>query len=186
MKKMIFPDIKNCLPGLVVISIFGLLFSPLWADCIQPSQLIMTILSENTLSGVAGDFVVVEAQIQNIGNEPVSGITTYLTLCDRENKLPVDLEDWSAEKGLFIGTIEPGQIFPLTWKIHFVKAGDYSLAIIAIIETESNPQVSSLTIFKVSPKINLNPGYVLPVALGMPVILVLFFLVIMYYRKQNK
>ncbi len=80
------------------------------------------ILSSKSLSGTAGDFVTVQGQIVNVGSKPLGDVTTYLSLMDNQNKLPVDLEDWSAEKGLYIGTIDSGQTLPLNWKIHFVKA----------------------------------------------------------------
>jgi hypothetical protein len=167
---------------ILVASIF-LLVHKTQADTNLP--LTLDILSSKDLNGVAGDFVTVQAQITNTSKQPITDITTYLSLVDNENKLPVDLEDWSAEKGLFIGTIEPNQVFPLNWKIHFVKAGTYSLVIIATSPASETPQVSKITHFKVNPKINLNPAKVLPVALGMPIILLLIMGVI-NYRRQRK
>ncbi len=93
------------------------------------------------------------------------------------------MEDWSAEKGLYIGTIEGGQVLPLDWKIHFVKAGQYSLSIIAIQPDREIPVVSRLTHFTVAPKINLNPGQVLPVALGTPLIITLVLFALNYRRR---
>jgi hypothetical protein len=143
-----------------------------------PPLLVINITSSKTLNGTAGDYVTVEGTITDIGNKPLHDIVTYLSLVDNGTKLPVDLEDWSAEKGLHIGTIDAGQTLPLNWKIHFVKAGKYSLIIVAEAAGYDLPQTSGITQFNVNPKINLNPGQVLPVALGTPVILtgILFLL----------
>jgi hypothetical protein len=149
------------------------------------SDLRLSILSNQTLSGTAGDFVNVRGTITNTGDQPISSITTYLSLVDTENRLPVDLEDWSVERGLFIGTIGPGQVFPLNWRIHFVKPGQYNLVIIASRADSSVPEVSSQTTFFVMPKQNLNPGQVLPVALGMPV-LVGGMLLLANYRRHRQ
>lgn len=124
-------------------------------------------------------------QITNVGPKPVTDITTYLSLVDTENKMPVDLEDWSVEKGLYIGTIEPGQTLPLNWKIHFVKAGTYSLIIVAKAPSSDIPQVSSITQFTVSPKHNLNPGQVLVAALGTPIVLIFILLMVRYRRRVD-
>jgi ABC-type transport system involved in multi-copper enzyme maturation permease subunit len=148
-------------------------------------SLSIDILSADTLDGTAGDFVTVQSKITNIGSQPISDVTTYLSLVDNQNKLPVDLEDWSAEKGLFIGTIEPGQTMPLNWKIHFVKAGTYSLAVVAISPMSGTPEVSKLTYFQVNPKHNLNPGKILPVALGMPIAVLLALAAASFRRRQN-
>jgi hypothetical protein len=151
----------------------------------QSNPLVLEILSSDKLSGTAGDYVTVNAQIKNTSQQPITDITTYLSLVDTQSKLPVDLEDWSAEKGLYIGTIEPDQIFPLNWKIHFVKAGIYSLIIVAIRAGSEIPQVSGITSFQVNPKRNLNPGQVLPVALGTPIVLILIFSIVNYKRQTR-
>lgn len=170
--------------SILILSVFlSLLALTVKADTGLP--LVLDILSSKNLNGTAGDFVTIQGQITNISKQPISDITTYLSLVDNGNKLPVDLEDWSAEKGLFIGTIEPGQILPLNWKIHFVKAGTYSLVVVATSPISETPQVSKITHFQVSPKRNLNPGKVLPVALGMPVFL-LFVMAIINYRRQRE
>lgn len=145
--------------------------------------LTLKILSEKTLSGTAGDFTTVNAQISNSGLQPLNDITTYISLVDESNKMPVDLEDWSAEKGLFIGTIDSNQTLPLNWKIHFVKAGKYSLIIVAETAGQEIPEVSSIVHFTVKPKLNLNPGQVLPVALGTPIV-VLFIMLLLNYKRN--
>ncbi len=143
------------------------------------------ILSAKTLDGTAGDYVTVRGEINNALPTQVSNITTYLSLVDTGTKLPVDLEDWSAEKGLFIGAIDSGQTLPLEWKIHFVKAGTYTLSIIANIEGQEKPVTSVLTYFNVNQKKNLDPGHVLPVALGEPLILLLAFGFLSYHRNRK-
>lgn len=151
-----------------------------------PSNLSIEITSSKTLSGTAGDFVMISGAIKNNGTAPLSNITTYLSMADNDTKLPVDLEDWSAEKGQYIGTIDAGQTLPLNWKIHFVKAGTYSLIIVAEVAGNEIPQVSSITQFKVSPKINLNPANVLPVALGTPIVLIFVLFLLTYRRKLEE
>jgi hypothetical protein len=151
----------------------------------SPPQLAINITSSKTLSGTAGDYVTVDATITNIGNKSLGDIITYLSLVDDVTKLPVDLEDWSAEKGLYIGTIEAGQTLPLNWKIHFVKAGNYSLIVVAEAAGNELPQVSSITRFNVEPKINLNPGEVLPVAFGTPVVLIVLLFLLISRRRVD-
>ena len=150
------------------------------------SGLSLTILSSQTLSGVAGDFVTVNGTITNTGSSPISGVTTYLSLVDADLHVPVDLEDWSAEKGLYIGTIDTAQSLPLNWKIHFVKAGHYSLVLVATQTDRNVPQVSTVTHFIVNPKRTLNPGHVLPVALGVPVLLAFLLTLNSYWRQRRE
>ena len=164
---------------LIIFSSQSVLAAPL----AQANLLTIAILSAKNLSGTAGDYATILGQITNNTNQPITDVTTYLSLVDTGNKLPVDLEDWSAEKGLFIGTIDTGQTLPLNWKIHFVKAGTYTLTVIAEIAGQDKPLTSTLTQFIVRPKRNLNPGQVLPVALGMPILLLAIMAVIQYRRS---
>ena len=145
----------------------------------------LLVCSRFTVSGIAGDYASISGVITNKTDHPISDVTTYLSLVDTENKLPVDLEDWSAEKGLFIGTIDKKQSLPLLWKIHFVKAGTYSLIVIGTVAGKDKAIVSSITKFNVVPKKNLNPGHVLPVALGVPIIILLFMSLIQYRRSMK-
>ncbi|MCL5017278.1 MAG: hypothetical protein M1155_01265 [Patescibacteria group bacterium] len=169
-----------------ILILVSILFLPItFAEASTNSPLSFNILSPSSLSGTAGDFVTVQSQITNTGTTSLSEITSYLSLVDTENKLPVDLEDWSAEKGLFIGTIEPKQTLPLNWKIHFVKAGKYSLIVVAEIAGKNYPQTSTIVNFSVGPKQNLNPGKVLPVALFTPIV-ILFVMVLLTYKRNSK
>ncbi len=172
----------------IILLIAELLLTPMaLANRPQASSMPVniTISSAKTLNGTAGDYVTVTGQITNSTQKNINNITTYLSLVDTANKLPVDLEDWSAEKGLYIGTIAPGQILPLNWKIHFVKAGVYALTVIAEVAGNDTPIASIITDFTVNPKKNLNPGEVLPVALGMPILLIGIMFIIQYRRNAK-
>jgi hypothetical protein len=151
-----------------------------------PPSVEINITSSKALSGTAGDYVIVEGTITNIGDKPLNDLVTYLSLVDNGTKLPVDLEDWSAEKGLHIGTIDAGQILPLSWKIHLVKAGTYLLIIISEAAGYDLPKTSGIVQFIVAPKVNLNPGEVLPAALGTPVVLICVLLLLAHRRRVRQ
>lgn len=168
------------------ISIFVIILTSCAYARSLPPPLVINITSSKTLGGTAGDYVTVEGTIKDIGDKPLNDIVTYLSLVDNETKLPVDLEDWSAEKGLYIGTIGADQTLPLNWKIHFVKAGTYSLIIVAEAAGYDFPQASSIVQFNVNPKTNLNPGEVLPVALGTPVALTSILFLLAHRRRVEE
>jgi len=169
----------------ILVLVFMLFAYPFYARAEDASSIELHILSSRTLSGTAGDFVTVEGEITNSNSRAVNNITTYLSLVNADTKMPVDLEDWSAERGLFIETIDAKQTLPLTWKIHFVQSGRYTLTIVADIEGNDMPIASKLVYFKVFPKKNLNPGHVLPVVLGEPILIVFAFLALRYWRDRK-
>lgn len=167
---------------LLALSLVAGMPVPLRAQTLPP-PLAIDVLSATPLNGTAGDYVTVKAQITNTGEKPLNDVTTYLSLMDRDNKMPVDLEDWSVEKGLYIETIESKQTLPLEWKIHLIKAGSYTLLILAVTPSSPIPLVSTIIPFTVAPKRNLNPGHVLPVALGTPLVLILILSLLSYKRR---
>jgi hypothetical protein len=157
----------------------------LYAQATAPLPLDVSISSGRALSGVAGEYVTLEAEVVNVGTQPINSVTTYLSLVDVGARMPVDLEDWSAEKGLFIGTIAAGETLPLVWRVHLIRSGDYTASVVAEAEGVDLPVVSRLTYLKVLPKRNLNPGNVLPVALGEPILLVFGFLLLRFWRTRK-
>ena len=157
-----------------------------YAQPTPPLPLDVSISSGRTLSGVAGEYVTLQAEIVNVGTQPITNVTTYLSLVDVDARMPVDLEDWSAEKGLFIGTIAAGETLPLVWKIHLIRSGDYTASVVEEAEGADLPVISRVTYLKALPKRNLNPGNVLPVALGEPILLVFGFLLLRFWRTGKR
>ena len=66
-----------------------------------PSDIKVDITSAHRVNGIAGQFIKIEGIITNLRhNETINGGIAYISIVDIKNKIPIDLEDWSAEKGL--------------------------------------------------------------------------------------
>jgi len=144
------------------------------------------ISSPQQINGVTGQHITVRGVITNVGhNDDVSGLA-YISLVDTQNRVPLDLEDWSASKGIYMASIAHGQSVPVEWDVRLVKAGSYSIIILFSEDGGvSSPFVSQKVLLEVASKKNLNPGNVLPVAFGTPVLLVGIFVVITYIRGKK-
>ena len=150
------------------------------------------ILSDHSLHGIAGQFIKIQGAIVDL-NPSTNSIKTnrsgiaYISIVDLKDRVPVDLEDWSVEKGLYIPFIEYGQSLPLEWNVRLVKAGSYTISI--LFNSNDNiyapPVVSSRIAMEVAPKHNLNPGNVLPIAFGVPASLMGFFGILNYIRGRK-
>lgn len=150
----------------------------------------VNLVSSATIEATAGQIITVNAEVSNTGNESVSGIA-YISIVDEETKIPIDLEDWSAQKGIYLQKIQPGQSISTNWSVRLVKSGTYTVAILFSrdakggVADSSPPAVSSRTVLTIAPKINLNPNNVLPVAFGMPLLLVIILGVLHYWRGRK-
>lgn len=152
----------------------------------QGENIKIEVTSSPQIHGVAGQIIKIEAKITNTGSGPAGGIA-YISIVDLIGKAPIDLEDWSAAKGLYIPAIQPGQPLPLEWNIRLVKAGSYTIDILFNKDSDlSSPPVSSPKIFMdVQPKLNLNPENILPVAFGVPAVLLAALGTINYTRGRK-
>lgn len=150
------------------------------------------ILSSNTLHGTAGQFVKIDGKITNLNpssssNKNNGSGIAYISIVDIKDRVPVDLEDWSVEKGLYIPFLESGHSLPLEWSVRLVKAGSYNVDILfnSNGDPHAPPITSSRVIMEVEPKLNLNPGNILPVAFGVPLGLMGFFGTINFIRGRK-
>ena len=157
----------------------------------QPQQSgdIKIEVTSSNVHGVAGQIIKIEGKITNLGtgSSNNSGGIAYISIVDLVDKVPVDLEDWSAEKGLYIPSISAMQSLPLEWNVRLVKAGSYSVDILYNRDSNlSSPSVaSSKIIMDVQPKFNLNPENILPVAFGVPATLLAVMGSIKYHRGRK-
>jgi hypothetical protein len=165
--------------------------SPGQPNLAQPSKALsadvrVDITSSTQVSGVAGQFVTVRANLTNLSpNETVSGVA-YISVVDIKNSLPIDLEDWSAQKGIYIPSIAPSQTVTSEWSLRLVTAGSYTVDVLYNRNGDlSSPAVSPRISLEVAPRVNLNPGNVLPVAFGVPALLVAVFAVVNYRRGKK-
>lgn len=125
-----------------------------------------------SLSGKAGQYVKLPAKVTNTSNAPVKDVVAYVSLVDvtRGQQAPVDLEDWSAHRAVTIPTLAAGQSKDVSWSLRLVKGGDYVVYANAIAGGSTRASVGQEVPLTVTAQKNLNPGGVLPVAIGVPIV----------------
>lgn len=171
----------------------------------------INITSPLVVNGTTGQIIAIKGTISNLepaASAPAAGIA-YISIVDTTAKVPIDLEDWSAEKGLYIPAIAGGQSLPLNWNVRLVKAGNYTVDVLfnkedgarggsgsipphsqpSSISSSSSllppPITSQRIVLEVAPKLNLNPGNVLPVAFATPAALIAILALINYIRGRR-
>jgi hypothetical protein len=103
---------------------------------------------------------------------------------------PVDPEDWSPKRTQAIGTLTAGQSATQSWSIHAILEGNYMVYMVLVPQpngpqSTSQPVASTGIHMTVTPFARLNPGGVLPLAIGMPVGLTLLMFVLMWNRNRS-
>jgi hypothetical protein len=88
----------------------------------------------------------------------------------KNQQAPVDLEDWSAQRAVTIGSLAPGQSKDVGWSLRLIKGGSYVVYANAIERGSTRVSVGQEVPLAVVAQKNLNPDNVLPVALGVPIL----------------
>ncbi|HEV8265299.1 MAG TPA: ABC transporter permease subunit [Gemmatimonadales bacterium] len=102
----------------------------------------------------------------------------------------VDPEDWSPQRTQYIEPLAPGQSTSLDWRVNAILDGDYMVYMVAIpapgsADATSQPVASAGIHLTVTPYTKLNPGGVLPFAIGGPVVLGLLILFVYRHRRKQ-
>lgn len=103
---------------------------------------------------------------------------------------PVDPEDWSPERLQAVDPLEPGQASELHWEVDPILEGDYLVYMVLAPEpggrmSTSQPVTTPAIHLTVTRYTWLNPGNVVPLAIGMPVALTAVWLGLRALRRRE-
>jgi hypothetical protein len=128
----------------------------------------------NPVSPQMGDWLSFHTVIRNDGTTPVDGLIAWISLVetDRGKEQPVDLEDWSAHKAVTASSLGPGQTLETDWPVRLIQAGTYRVMVSAISRNGDNLAASPFADFTVRQKPVVESRRVLPVAFGVPLLIV--------------
>jgi hypothetical protein len=102
----------------------------------------------------------------------------------------VDPEDWSPQRTQYIETLAPGESATLSWRVNAILEGDYLVYMVVISQpadekSTTHPVASPAIHLTVTPFTKLNPGGVLPYAVGGPIVLLLGMSLLHRHRRRQ-
>jgi hypothetical protein len=139
----------------------------------------------------AGDAVFYNTVVTNTDTEATPPLSLAMNIINLDAAGDiVDPEDWSPQRTQYIETLTPGQSTTLSWRVNAILDGDYLVYMVVIPEpagqnATSLPIASAAIHLTVTPFTRLNPGGVLPYALGGPVLLLLGMSLLQRYRRKQ-
>ena len=139
----------------------------------------------------ASDSIFFNTTVINIGTSESQPLIVAMNIInlDAQGEI-VDPEDWSPQRTQYIELLSPGDSITLNWRVNAILDGDYMIYMVVIPQPEgqnatSQPIASPGIHLTVTPFTKLNPGGVLPIAIGAPIlILVIIYFVNRRRRKQ--
>ena len=124
----------------------------------------------NPSSPQMGDWLRFHSVIATAANRPAHGVIAWASLLrvDSGHEQPMDLEDWSAHKAVTRAVLQPGQTVGVEWPMRLIQEGTYRVVISAVDRETGNVMTSPFVDFRVRRKPVVESARILPVALGMP------------------
>ncbi|HEU5260048.1 MAG TPA: ABC transporter permease subunit [Gemmatimonadales bacterium] len=139
----------------------------------------------------ASDHVLFSTVVTNSGAEPSPPLIVAMNIINLNAKGDVvDPEDWSPQRTQYTEQLPAGGSATLSWRINAILDGDYMVYMVVIPqpagqEATSHPVASSGIHLTVTPFTRLNPGGVLPYAIGGPIVVLVGILLIYRYRRRE-
>jgi len=139
---------------------------------VQATSLTITLQSdpENPTEPVMGDKMHFHSVITNTGSVPIAGLVGWISLVEVDvgHEQPMDLEDWSAHKAIAGASLAVGNKLETVWPMRLIQHGDYRVVISVTDRNQHNVYTSPTIQFHVTRKPVVESSRILPVALGVP------------------
>ncbi len=181
--------------GLGLIIFFIVIFSAMPAKA-QPDEMasetdLQITINMEYVTVKASDSIFFDTTVLNnsAGESAPLIVAMNIINLDAQGEI-VDPEDWSPQRTQFIEVLSPGDSITLNWRVNCILDGDYMVYMVVVPQPQgqnatSQPVASSGIHLTVTPFTKLNPGGVLPIAIGAPIlILVIIYFVNRRRRKQ--
>lgn len=139
----------------------------------------------------AGEHIIYNTTVTNNGMETSAPICLAMNIVNLDAAGDiVDPEDWSPQRTQYIDGLAMGQSQTHAWRVNAILDGNYLIYMVAIPEptgeeATSQPVASSGIHLIVTPFTKLNPGGVLPYAVGGPFVLIVGILMLYRIRRRR-
>ena len=173
---------------LLIFSICFLLFvPPVGVSAKQDPALTVTILSPDGVSkGLPGREETISAEVTNNTGHAIDDVMLYITMCDLDKHMTVNLEDYSADKPITINSLQPGETTAVKLPIRLVYVDHFYLYV-----TSASPNLDHIYSSKPIPieivgNTLVSKFMVQVTAAGMPIAVILIITFILLNDRYKR
>ncbi len=128
------------------------------------------VIAPTDASVVLGDVLVWRVEVTNTGTIASPPAAVHLDITDPDATASVDPEDWTSTLTRPIEALAPRQTITLEWEAQPISVGTFTAYAVVVSNETATLAASGIARVQVSDQRTLNPGGILPVALGAPAI----------------
>lgn len=119
-------------------------------------------------SVVLGESLDLTVTVTNTSDHASADLVVHLDITDPSSSSSVDPEDWTSTLTKPLGIVQAGATATVDWNIQPISPGTFSAYAVAISPASDAVVASNVLTVEVADQRSLDPGGILPVALGMP------------------
>jgi ABC-2 type transport system permease protein len=183
---------KQSASTMIMLILAGSLFAPraLASESVVNQDLQISIDRAYEIQRT-GEIFNFKTQVKNGEPHQRSGpLVVAMNIINLGSGQPVDPEDWSPERTQAVDPLKPGQTSDLHWEIDPILKGDYLIYLVVTPKpvgstATSQPVTSSAIHMTVKQYTWLNPGNILPIAIGIPAALIAVWLGLRALRRRD-
>lgn len=154
--------------GLLLVSTMSTQAS---ASAAQLPETVVVTIDPPSSSVVLGENLDLQVSVTNIGTDPTPPLVVHLDITNPDQATSVDPEDWTPTLSQTIGAVGPGETVTVEWAIQPISAGTFATYAVALSPGVDTIAASNVLSVIVADQRTLNPGGVLPIAVGAPVLI---------------
>lgn len=112
--------------------------------------------------------------VSNNASTPASGLVAHLNVLSYDSSVYVDPEDWSSHRTRYLAPVPAHGSTSLAWKLQAVNSGRLAVYVAILSERPGAypPETSQVIHLAVAKRTTINSQGILPLALGIPMLLV--------------
>jgi uncharacterized repeat protein (TIGR01451 family) len=134
-----------------------------------------------------GQTLTFTSTVRNPGEQEVSGAIAHLNVLAVDPGVYVDPEDWSGERTQYLDPLGGGESDPLEWEMQGVNSGQFIVYVAITPAQAAGEVVASKTLrLDVAPERTLDASGLLPIAAGLPGVIVLLIGLVMVRRRRRR
>jgi hypothetical protein len=134
-----------------------------------------------------GRSFVFHSTIANDADAPATGLIAHLNVLSLRPGVYVDPEDWSSHRTRYLAPIPSHGSSTVTWRVKAVNAGSIGVyvAVLPGAGPPVRPVAGPLLQISIADRKSLNSGGIAPLALGVPALLAVLFVVVRLRRRAG-
>ena len=176
---------KTLISGLVgAVGLVGLVSAPASATSITDA--VTVAIEPATVDLVLGESTDITVAVTNTGARSTPPLVVHLDITNPDKNVSVDPEDWTSELSQQIGVVAPGDTVTLDWNLQPISPGTFSAYTVALSSGVPDLAASNVVRVSVADRRSLNPGGILPVAIGAPAVVGGLLLVQMRFARRSR